>query len=162
MDYKIREMKPDEYYLLSDFIYEAIFQEDPLDPVPRTILQEPSISIYIKDFGRLPDDYCCCAEVNGIIAGAAWVRNIQGFGSVDDQTPEFAVSLYKEYRGYGIGTALMEAMLQLLRENHYHKVSLAVQKKNYAFHMYRNVGFEVVDQNKEEYIMICDLTPPQQ
>ena len=35
--------------------------------------------------------------------------------------------------------------------------SLAVQKKNYAVHMYKNVGFEIVNENEEEYIMICRL-----
>jgi ribosomal protein S18 acetylase RimI-like enzyme len=37
------------------------------------------------------------------------------------------------------------------------KVSLAVQKKNYAVKMYKSVGFEIVDENNEEYIMVCKL-----
>ncbi len=36
-------------------------------------------------------------------------------------------------------------------------LSLAVQKMNYAVRMYRKVGFEIVDENDEEYIMICKL-----
>lgn len=28
---------------------------------------------------------------------------------------------------------------------------------NYAAQMYRKVGFEIVDENDEEYIMICKL-----
>ena len=28
---------------------------------------------------------------------------------------------------------------------------------NYAVHMYLKVGFEIVDENDEEYIMICKL-----
>lgn len=54
---------------------------------------------------------------------------VKGFGNVDSQTPEFAISLYKEYRGKRIGTRLMLAMLQLLREKGYTKTSLAVQKR---------------------------------
>ena len=34
--------------------------------------------------------------------------------------------------------------------------SLAVQKANYAVKMYENVGFKTVDENDEEYIMVCD------
>ena len=37
------------------------------------------------------------------------------------------------------------------------QASLAVQKMNYAVRMYRKVGFEIVDENDEEYIMICNL-----
>ena len=39
----------------------------------------------------------------------------------------------------------------------YKKTSLAVQKENYAVKMYKNVGFEIVDENDEEYIMVCVL-----
>jgi len=28
---------------------------------------------------------------------------------------------------------------------------------NYAVRMYREIGFEIVDENDEEYIMICKL-----
>ena len=51
----------------------------------------------------------------------------------------------------------MGAMLQLLRVKGYKQTSLSVQKANYAVNMYRKAGFEVVDENKEEYIMICKL-----
>ena len=33
----------------------------------------------------------------------------------------------------------------------------AVQKANYAVRMYENVGFKTVDENDEEYIMVCEL-----
>ena len=39
----------------------------------------------------------------------------------------------------------------------YKKASLAVQKQNYAVRMYENVGFEIVNENAEEYIMVCQL-----
>ena len=48
---------------------------------------------------------------------------------------------------------MMKKMLELLREKGYKQVSLAVQKANYAVRMYENVGFRIVDENKEEYIM---------
>ena len=37
------------------------------------------------------------------------------------------------------------------------RVSLAVQKDNYAVKLYKKVGFEIVDENDEEYIMINKL-----
>ena len=39
----------------------------------------------------------------------------------------------------------------------YKQASLTVQKMNYAVRMYRKIGFEIVDENDEEYIMICKL-----
>ena len=52
---------------------------------------------------------------------------------------------------------MMRAMLQKLKEKGYAKTSLAVQKDNYALKMYTAVGFEIVDKNEEEYIMVCPL-----
>lgn len=74
-------------------------------------------------------------------------------GHIDDETPSFAISLYPEYRNHGIGTALMKSMLKLLKAENYKQASLAVQKANYAVKMYKNVGFEIVGENAEEYIM---------
>ena len=79
------------------------------------------------------------------------------YGHVDDETPSFAISLYKDYRGKGIGTEMMHQMLSLLKTQGYEKASLAVQKANYAVKMYEKVGFKTIDENEEEYIMICEL-----
>lgn len=79
------------------------------------------------------------------------------YGHVDDDTPSFAISLYKEYRGQGIGTQLMKDMLALLKKKGYERASLAVQKANYAVRMYEKVGFRTVYENGEEFIMVCEL-----
>lgn len=154
MDYIIRQMKVSEYPLLEDFLYEAIFQKENTAPVPRTILSKPELQVYIKDFGNHKDDHCLCAEVDNKIIGAVWVRVIDGYGHIDQTTPEFAISLYKEYRRHGIGTDMMKHMLTYLKESGYSKASLAVQKENYAFRMYQTLGFEIIDENAEEYIMV--------
>ena len=82
---------------------------------------------------------------------------MKDYGHVDDETPSFAISLYKEYRGKGYGTQLMRAMLELLKTKGYKNASLAVQKANYAVKMYEKVGFHTVDENEEEFIMVCEL-----
>lgn len=85
------------------------------------------------------------------------MRNINGYGSIDDVTVEFAISVFDEYQKMGIGTALMNRMLEHLKELNYPKASLAVQKENYAVRMYLNIGFDIVDENEQEYIMIHRL-----
>ena len=52
---------------------------------------------------------------------------------------------------------MMKRMLTELKSVGYQKTSLAVQKENYAVKMYKNVGFEIADENEEEYIMVCVL-----
>lgn len=157
MDYTIREMRTDEYPLLDDFLYQAIYQPDTTNLAPKSIINKPELQVYIINFGKQKDDYCFCAEVNNRIVGAVWVRNINGYGSIDDVTVEFAISVFDEYQNMGIGTALMKKMLEHLKELNYPKASLAVQKENYAVRMYQRVGFEIVGENGQEYIMIHRL-----
>lgn len=156
MDYQIREIRVSEYPILADFLYEAIFIPKGMKKPPKSIIEQPELQVYIADFGK-SDDWCLVSEVKGKIVGAVWVRIMNDYGHIDDETPSFAISLYEEYRNLGIGTALMRTMLQFLKDKGYKQTSLSVQKANYAVNMYRKVGFEVVDENEEEYIMVCEL-----
>ena len=151
----LREIKQNEYDLLRDFLYEAIFIPEGMEPPAREIIEQPELKFYYDDFGKGRADHCIVADDDGRVIGAVWTRIMNDYGHVDDDTPSFAISLYKEYRGKGIGTKMMEQMLELLREHRYKKASLAVQKANYAVRLYKKVGFKVVDENKEEYIMVC-------
>ena len=156
MDYKIREIKESEHSVLSDFLYEAIFIPVGMEKPPKAIIEQPELQVYIADFGK-SDDWCLVAEVKEKIVGAVWVRIMNDYGHIDDETPSFAISLYEEYRNMGIGTVLMRDMLEFLKNKGYKQTSLSVQKANYAVRMYQKVGFEVIDKNEEEYIMVCRL-----
>lgn len=127
-----------------------------MDKPPKAIIEQPKLQVYIADFGK-SDDWCLVAEVKEKIVGAVWVRTMNDYGHIDDETPSFAISLYEEYRNMGIGTALMRDMLEFLKNKGYKQTSLSVQKANYAVRMYQKVGFEVIDENEEEYIMVCRL-----
>lgn len=156
MNYTIRELNPNEYKVLEDFLYEAIYIPEGVDLPPRNIIDQPELQIYINEFGK-EDDNALVAEVDGKIIGAVWTRIMNDYGHIDDDTPSFAISLYKEYRGLGIGTEMMKQMIAILKKKGYKKASLAVQQANYAIKMYQQVGFEIVDKNEEEYIMVCNL-----
>lgn len=157
MDYTIRELKQNEVKVLDTFLYEAIFVPEGVAAPSRDIIKQPELQVYVTNFGRQKGDFCYVAEADGVIVGAVWVRIMDDYGHIDDNTPSFAISLLKEYRNYGIGTELMKRMLVSLKEQGYKQASLAVQKKNYAVRMYKKVGFSIVDENDEEYIMICRL-----
>lgn len=154
MNIKIRKLKDGEQAFLEDFLYEAIFIPEGVEAPPRNIIELPELQVYITDFGKAPDDICFLAEVDGKVAGAVWVRVMEDYGHLEEGVPSFAISLYKEYRGQGIGTELMKRMLQELEGRGYEKASLAVQKANYAVRMYQKVGFEIVGENEEEYLMM--------
>ena len=153
----IRKLKADETELLKEFLYEAIFIPEGAEPPDRSITEQPELSLYYEGFGSGPADNCLVAEEDGKVIGAVWTRIMNDYGHVDDDTPSFAISLYRKYRGKGIGTAMMHRMLDLLRAQGWKRASLAVQKANAAVRMYESVGFRTVDENAEEYTMVCEL-----
>lgn len=157
MDYRIRPLSEGEDSLLQDFLYEAVYVPEGMSAPPRSIIDLPELKVYITDFGKKKEDMGLVAEVDGKVVGAVWVRIMNDYGHIDNATPSFAISLYKDYRGFGIGTALMKAMLRLLKGRGYKQASLAVQKANYAVSMYQKTGFEIIGQNQEEFIMLCRL-----
>lgn len=160
MNYTIRVLEPSKAHLLKEFTYQAIFQRDPENPILRDVLSQPELRVFYEEFGK-PDDLCFVAETEGELIGAVWTRiiagEVRGFGNIDPDTPEFAISVFSAYRGQGIGTALMRYMLEALRERGYQRTSLAVQKDNYAVRMYEKVGFSILKETDEEYLMVCML-----
>lgn len=157
MTHFIREIRKEEYSLLRDFLYEAIFIPEGVEPPPKSIIDQPELRVYTDDFGSRRGDRCLVAESDGKVVGAVWSRIMDDYGHIDDETPSLAISLYKEYRGHGIGTELMRGILSLLKDDGFSRTSLAVQKENYAVRMYLAVGFTVVDENEQEYIMTAEL-----
>lgn len=157
MQVEIRALRNDEIDLLKEFLYEAIFIPDGVTPPPKNIVEKPELRVYTDDFATRQGDNCFVAEIDSKVVGAVWTRIMNDYGHLDNDTPSFAISLYKDYRGQGIGTRLMKEMLSLLKIQGFKKASLAVQKANYAVRMYEKVGFHTVDENDEEYIMVCEL-----
>lgn len=157
MNYNIRTISEGEGGLLQDFLYEAIFVPEGMPAPPKSIINQPELQVYIAGFGEKKDDIGLVAEVDKRAVGAVWVRIMNDYGHIDNDTPSFAISVYKDYRGLGIGTNLMKEMVRILKDRGYKQASLAVQKVNYAVRMYQKTGFEIVDENEEEYIMLCRL-----
>lgn len=52
MNLTIRKMHPNEYPLLGDFLYQAIYQPDTTNLAPKSIINNPELQVYIQDFGR--------------------------------------------------------------------------------------------------------------
>lgn len=162
MNTNIRKINCDEYKILDDFLYEAIFVPEGVEAPPKEIINASELQVYVEGFGNRDSDICFVAEVENAetyhnIVGAVWVRIMDDYGHIEAGVPSFAISLYKDYRGLGIGTVLMKQMLAELKGRGYTKTSLAVQKANYAVKMYQKVGFHIIDENEEEYIMVCEL-----
>lgn len=154
----IREIRPEEHNLLREFLYQAIYLQEGVEPPPRSVVDLPELQVYVTDFGTRPGDYCMVAEADGKVVGAAWCRIMEDYGHIDSSTPSLAISLLPEYRGQGTGTRLLNGLLHLLWENGYQRASLSVQKENPVLSLYQRTGFRIVAEKGTEYLMLWDGT----
>lgn len=157
INYTIRPLRTDETCLLRDFLYEAIYIPEGVEPPSKGVVDLPELKIYIEDFGKKKGDCCLVAELNGKVIGAVWTRIMNDYGHVDDETPSLSISLYPEYRSKGIGSRLMSEVIELLDRKGYNRVSLSVQKANYATNMYLKLGFKIVKETAEEFVMVKEI-----
>lgn len=158
----IKTITSSQYPLLEEYLYHAIYIPPGVQLPPRDLIFKPDIYMYIDGFGTKPGDLGVMAWVGGKSVGAAWVRIIPAFGHIDDNTPELAISLLPEYRGQGIGTAMMTALFEMLKEHRYKKTSLNVQKDNPALRFYKRLGYITVAERvdsvgNEDYTMLKEV-----
>jgi len=159
---KVRVMIESDYECLPEFLYQAIFIPEGEELPPRSVINDPEIFVYIKNFGTQAGDLGVVAEQNGQIIGAAWTRIIPAYGRIDNDTPELAISILPEFRSYSIGTKLMKKLFKVLQENGYKKISLSVQKDNPAVRFYQRLGYKMSGERldhagHEDYLMIKEL-----
>jgi ribosomal protein S18 acetylase RimI-like enzyme len=155
LSYTLRELVQNDEAILYDVLYQAIFVPEGSLPPERDIVYSPELSEYVKDFGK-PDDMGYGVFDNDVLIGAAWLRQLKGYGYVNDETPELVMAVMPEYRGRGIGTVLLEHLFEKAKAT-YKSVSLSVWKVNPAFRLYQRFGFEVVEELEDEVVMLKKL-----
>ncbi|MBE5808797.1 MAG: GNAT family N-acetyltransferase [Clostridiales bacterium] len=139
------------------FLYLAIHVPEGEAEPPLSILDTPELAVYYRDFGGYRAD-CGFVAVDGEkTVGMAWARIMDDYGHVDDETPSLAISVEPEWRGQGIGTALMKALIKALKARAYRRTSLSVQTDNRAKHLYERLGFTTVQERGHEAIMVREL-----
>ena len=76
---RIRAILPDEYPILRESLYHAIYLPEGTKPPLRSVVDLPELQVYIADFGTQPGDSCVVAEIADKVVGAAWSRIMQDF-----------------------------------------------------------------------------------
>ena len=158
----ISEISQSEIYFLKEMLFEAIFVPEGLSNPEREIIEIPEINIYIKDFGR-KDDFCLVAKIEKELIGAIWIRQFtkenKGFGFVNTETPELSMAIKPEFQGQGIGTKMLDAMFLKLTILNYKQVSLSVDKRNFAYDLYKKFDFKEVEINENSIKMLKVFLP---
>jgi GNAT superfamily N-acetyltransferase len=109
--------------------------------------EDESLWRYVAGWGRRGDAAVVALE-GGFPVGAAWFRlfprDEPGFGFIDEETPEVAISVVPSRRGRGIGSDLLDALVELAKEQGHGGLSLSVADDSPAMHVFEKHGFERV------------------
>ncbi len=154
MDVAIRAAGRDDEAFLREMQYLALFVPPGADPLPPAVVDDPAIARYYAGFGSRPGDLGRVAESPaGTPIGAAWVRystaDDPSYGYVDDETPELGIAVVDRFRGRGVGTELLAALLAELP-----RCSLSVDRRNPAMRLYERHGFSELRREGESVLML--------
>jgi ribosomal protein S18 acetylase RimI-like enzyme len=144
--------------LLWQMLHQALFVPLGLERPPFAIVYQPELARYVAAWGRTTDlGFVAEDTETKRPVGAAWVRLLadeeRGYGYVDKDTPELSIAVLPDYRGKGIGSALLTALLDAAAER-FPAVSLSVSRDNPALRLYTRFGFTVVSDDEETLTMV--------
>ena len=155
--YLLRPACVEDEDFLWQILYQAIYVGPGEETPPHSILNEPGIAQYLQGWGREHDWGWIAEDPSGQALGAAWIRRWQdqeqGYGFYREDIPELTIALLPESRGLGIGTALMNQLIDTAREQGYPGISLSVARENPARSLYQRLGFEEVGGDDHSLIM---------
>ncbi len=121
---------------------------------------EPPVRRYVERWGR-PGDTALIAIQDFQRIGAAWYRLFTsedpGYGFVDEQTPELSIAIVPSRRGSGLGSELLDALLERARTEGYHAISLSVERGSPAIGLYERHGFTQVGEDDGGVTMRSEL-----
>jgi len=122
---------------------------------------EPNLIHYVAGWPRAGDMGVVAVDRTRLPVGAVWLRQFSaddpGYGYVSAEVPELSIGVLDEWRGRGVGRALMRAQARQARRRGLHMLSLGVERANPAVSLYLSEGWRVVESGRDSDTMVLEL-----
>lgn len=154
---RFRRLTPSDQDQLWHWLHVALWDPPPAALRPIEVLRSPGVRIYAEAWGRATD-VGVVAQVNGIDAGACWLRLLPagiGLASVDAATPQLGIALEPAFQHQGHGRPLLLEALAAASRAGYRQVSLTVHPENPARQLYARCGFVEVERRNTYHLMVA-------
>jgi GNAT superfamily N-acetyltransferase len=114
------------------------------------VLESPDHGRYIAGWMRPGDAGFLALDEQDDPVGAAWYRvfprSEPGLGYVATGVPELVIGVRPIWRAQGVGRMLLRRLAQQARAQGYGRLSLSVERDNFAAALYRSEGFTVAQE----------------
>ncbi len=156
--FRIRPAAGQDARLLADMLVEAA-NWNPVRSRPRvTVLEDPTVSRYVSGWMR-PSDFGQVAEdAHGVPVGACWGRlfpaDAPGYGFVAVGVPELTLGVNPQWRARGVGRALLQAVSRQAGAAGFARLSLSVERANFAQRLYISEGYVTVQSGTDSDTMV--------
>ena len=94
------------------------------------------------------DGHRFVARIGDELAGLSYAELMEG-GKADVKSAVMKMNLKSQYAEYGIGTELLELLMEDLQNSGFETIRYEIPRERYAFQIYRNLGFTVESQDEE-------------
>lgn len=160
--YTIRRIVDKDVPFLWEMLYESLYIPEGQEPFSKGVIKEPFLSKYVEGWGREGDSGYIAENSKGRQVGSITMRYFsednKGFGYISNDIPELGMALRPEYRGKGIGTALLRKLFNELKGKGIIQISLSVDPDNVAaMKLYQRFGFREVGMVETSITMIADV-----
>jgi GNAT superfamily N-acetyltransferase len=133
---------------LGDMLVEAANWRPDIGRPKHQILTGAEHKRYVAGWMRPGDKGFIAVAANAESVGAAWYRTFPrddpGFGYVDIGVPELIIGVRPIWRAHGVGRALLRSLCDEARRDGHGRLSLSVERGNFATTLYRSEGFAVI------------------
>ena len=124
-------------------------------------LSDPEVSKSLAGWGERAGDTAVVAMANSLPVGAAWYRywtegNLTR-GYMAENTPVLVIGVHRDYRHQGVGTRMIEWLIDCASRRAIQRISLSVSKDNYAIDLYRQQGFLEYADTGDAFIMVREI-----
>jgi GNAT superfamily N-acetyltransferase len=144
-----RALQPDAVFLGDMLVEAANWRAGGMRP-RHEVLTSVDHRHYLAGWKRSADDGLIAIAGDGTPVGAAWYRllpqNEPGFGFVAGAVPELIIGVHPLWRARGVGRALLRDIVELAGSQGYARISLSVERDNFARNLYRSEGFSITTQ----------------
>ncbi|WP_409346486.1 GNAT family N-acetyltransferase [Paenibacillus sp. MBLB4367] len=159
--FSIRAVTLQDVPFLWEMLYDSLYVPEGGELFDRKVIKEPSISKYVEGWGREGDRGYVAIDQSGRSMGSVMMRYFtkdnRGYGYMDEETPELTIAVKAEYRGMGIGTSLLQKLLNESKLLGLKRISLSVDPRNPAADLYRRMGFKEAGEAGTSITMIVSL-----